>query len=71
MSDITKIRLLAMIEGELEQVRGMLSNENLWLLGSNTDEESQMHTENIANLEEYKTLLLKMKEQIEEDKFNV
>jgi hypothetical protein len=71
MSDITKIRLLAMIEGELEQVRGMTSNENLWLLGSNTEEESQMHTENISNLEEYKTLLLKMKEQIEEDKFNV
>lgn len=71
MSDITKIRLLAMVEGELEQVRGMTSNENLWLLGSNTEEESQMHSENISNLEEYKTLLLKMKEQIEEDKFNV
>lgn len=71
MTEIMKIRLLAMVDTELEQVAGMISNETLWMHGSDTQEESQMHVDNIADLEEYKALLLRMKEQVEEGKFNV
>ena len=71
MSDIMKIRLLAMIDEEMKQVVGMISNENLWMHGSANEEESQMHVDNMANLEEYKALLLRMREKVVEEEFNV
>lgn len=71
MSDIMKIRLLAMIDEELKQVTGMISNENLWMHGSDSREDQLIHMDNIADLEEYKELLLRMREQVVEEEFNV
>lgn len=71
MSEIMKIRLLAMIDEELKQVTGMISNENLWMHGSDTKEDQLIHMDNIADLEEYKELLLRMREQVVEEEFNV
>ena len=71
MTEIMKIRLLAMVDTELEQVAGMISNETLWMHGSSDMEQTQMHVENIANLEEYKSLLLRMREQVVEGELNV
>ena len=71
MSEIIKVRLLTMIVTELKQVVGMISNETLWMHGSNTKEESQMHVDNLADLEEYRELLLRMREQIVEEEFDV
>jgi hypothetical protein len=72
MSDLMKIRLSAMLDTEIEQVKGMISNEALWAHGSETEEQAQMHTENIENLEEYKQLLIEMQEQVnKEGKINV
>ena len=67
MSEIIKSRLLAMINSELEEVNKMISNEKLWLFGSTTEESSQIHSENIANLEEFKGILKTMRKQIEEE----
>lgn len=64
MSEITKIRLLAMISSELEQVNKMISNEKLWMFGSTTKEDSQMHSDNIKDLEEFKEILKIMESQI-------
>lgn len=71
MSEIMQIRLLAMIDAEMKQVVGMLCNETLWMHGSSDMEQTQVHVENIANLEEYKSLLLRMREQVVEGEFNV
>lgn len=71
MSDIMKIRLLAMIDEEMKQVVGMISNETLWMHGSDNQEESQMHVDNIADLEEYKALLLRMREKVVEEELDV
>jgi hypothetical protein len=71
MSEIMKIRLLAMIDEEMKQVVGMISNETLWMHGSDTQEESQMHVDNMTDLEEYKALLLRMREKVVEEEFEV
>lgn len=71
MSDIMKIRLLAMIDEEMKQVVGMISNETLWMHGSNTTEESQMHVDNLADLEEYRALLLRMRDKVVEEELEV
>lgn len=71
MSEITKTKLLAMIDNEMQQVVGDISNETLWANGSTTKEECQMHYDNVADLVEYQTLLLIMRKQIVEGEFNV
>lgn len=71
MTDIMKIRLLAMIDEEMKQVVGMISNETVWMHGSATEEESQMHMSNIADLEEYRDTLLRIRERTVEDDLNV
>lgn len=71
MSEIMKIRLLAMIDAELKQVTGMISNETLWMHGSDTKEEQLIHIDNITDLNEYNDLLLRMREQVVEEEFNV
>lgn len=71
MSDIMRIRLLAMIDAEMRQVVGMISNESLWAHGSRSEEDFQMHVDNMADLEEYKALLLRMREKVVEEEFDV
>lgn len=71
MSDIMKIRLLTMIDSEMREVVGAISNEMLWANGSDTEEQMQMHYDNVAELEEYKSLLLRMREQVVEEEFDV
>ena len=72
MSAIMKIRLIVMLNNEIQHVNGMISNESLWALGSSSEEDSRMHSNNMSDLEEYKSLLLKMKEKVErEEEFNV
>lgn len=41
------------ISEEIEDVKGTISNERLWVKGSETPEQIQMHEENIAELEEF------------------
>lgn len=71
MFEITKIKLLNLIISEVDQTIKEISNERLWEFGSITERESRLHTENILGLEEYKTILLKLKEKIEEGEFDV
>ncbi len=65
MSETIKIWLTEMLHREIEQVNGTISNNNLWLHSCETEEEAEMFTSNIANLEEYKAVLLQMSEQVE------
>lgn len=71
MTNLTKIRMLSMLDEELKQVKGMISNELLWAQGSVDEEQSEMHMENAADLEEYKELLLRMREKTIEGELEV
>ena len=71
MSEMVKIWLAEMIHREIEQVNGTISNNCLWLHSSESTEEAEMFTANIASLVEYKTVLLQMQKKIEEGNFNV
>ena len=66
MNEIVKNWLIELYEREIEEIKGTISNENLWMIGSKTKEEEQMHVDNMANLNEYiatlKTLLNDIKE---------
>ena len=61
MNEMVKNWLIELYENEIEETQATISNENLWMLGSATKEEEQMHIDNMANLNEYiatlKTLL--------------
>ena len=39
--------------GEIEEIEGTISNENIWMHGSSSEEEIQMHMQNIADLTAY------------------
>lgn len=71
MSEMVEIWLAEMVHREIEQVNGTISNNCLWLHSSESSEEAEMFTANIASLEEYKTVLLQMQKKIEEGNFTV
>lgn len=41
------------VEEELEDVRGTIANEKIWMLGSSDTMEEKMHEDNIDNLTAY------------------
>ena len=49
---------------EIEETEGTISNEKIWLLGSESIEEAESHNSNIVNLLEYKRALQEMLEQL-------
>ncbi len=66
MSELSKIWFLRLIEDEIKEVTGAISNESIWIHGSENEEQVQMHTENLASLEEYKNMLQGIKEKVME-----
>ena len=68
MNEIVKNWLTDLYEREIEEIKGTISNENLWMIGSKTKEEEQMHVDNMANLNEYITTLKTLLNDIKEVK---
>lgn len=68
MPDLMRTRLLAMIDAELKETEGSISNNKLWALGSQTAEEEEMFVGNIAELTELQDFLLRLREQVVEGK---
>ena len=71
MSETVKLWLLAMIEGELKNVDGDISNNRVWQKGCSDEETTFMYEQNIADLEEYKEVLSQLKEQTENGGLNI
>lgn len=46
-----------LIESEIEESEGTISNERLWQKGSDTKEQVMMHEENIIRLNDYAEFL--------------
>jgi hypothetical protein len=71
MSDLMKTRLLYMIDTELEQVRGSISNNKIWLTGCVSPAEEVMFEQNIADYEEFKEVLLNMRKKVLNDELYI
>ena len=66
MTEMIKIRMLAMIDREIEDVEDNIRNNEVWKHGSTTEEEAQMFDENITDLEVYKEMLLDLRAKVTE-----
>ncbi len=67
MTEMIKIRMLAMIDREIEDVEGNIKDNEVWKHGSSTEEEVEMFEENITDLEAYKEMLLYLRAKVTED----
>ena len=63
-AEMHKEWLRTMYDREIDEIRGTISNERLWLKGSDTYIGQIIHEENIENLESYLTKLEKLKEEV-------
>ncbi len=68
MTEMIKFWLTKLYENEIDETQATISNENLWMLGSKTKEEEQMHLDNMENLNEYIATLKTLLNDIEEEK---
>lgn len=71
MSDLVRTRLLAMINAELKETMGSISNNKIWMHGSDTQEEASMFEENLAELMELDRILMKLRELVVEDELEL
>lgn len=71
MSDLVRTRLLAMIDAELKETMGSISNNKIWMHGSDTQEEASMFEENLAELMELDRILMKLRELVVEDELEL
>lgn len=71
MSDLVRTRLLAMIDAELKETMGSISNNKIWMHGSDTQEEASMFEENLAELMELDRILMKLRELVVEDELEI
>lgn len=67
MTETIKNWLTQLYEREIKESLSSISNERIWLMGTDVWEEEKMHLDNMENLNEYivtlKTLLNDIKEE--------
>lgn len=68
MNEMVKNWLIELYEREIEEALGSISNERIWLMGTDVLEEEKMHLDNMANLNEYITTLKTLLNDINEEK---
>ena len=70
MNEMVKNWLIELYEREIKEALGSISNERIWLMGSDVWEEEKMHLDNMTNLNEYITTLKILLNDIREVKNN-
>ena len=68
MNEMVKNWLIELYEREIEEALGSISNERIWLMGTDVFEEEKMHLDNMANINEYITTLKTLLNDIKEEK---
>ena len=68
MNEMVKNWLIKLYEREIEEALGSISNERIWLMGTDVLEDEKMHLDNMANLNEYITTLKTLLNDIKEAK---
>ena len=64
MNEMIKFWLNAMYDENIEDAKCTIRNEEMWAKGSPSREEEQMHLDNIADLQEYITVLEELRENV-------
>jgi hypothetical protein len=64
MTENMKLWLKSLYQQEIEEHKVAASNERLWSLGSDTDEQAMMHMENAKEHWEFIDILNQMMEEI-------
>ena len=70
MNEMVKNWLIELYEREIKEALDSISNERIWLMGSDVWEEEKMHLDNMTNLNEYITTLKILLNDIREAKDN-
>ena len=70
MNEMVKNWLIELYEREIKEALGSISNERIWLMGSDVLEEEKMHLDNMTSLDEYITTLKILLNDIREAKDN-
>ena len=70
MNEMVKNWLIELYEREIKEALGSISNERIWLMGSDVWEEEKMHLDNMTSLNEYITTLKILLNDIREAKDN-
>lgn len=70
MNEMVKNWLIKLYEREIEEALVSISNERIWLMGTDVWEEEKMHLDNMTNLNEYITTLKILLNDIRETKDN-
>ena len=68
MNEMVKNWLIELYEREIKEALDSISNERIWLMGTDVREEEKMHLDNMANLNEYITTLKTLLNDIKEAK---
>ena len=66
MSEVVKIWLTDLFEKEIKDAEVDISNNELWVKGSNTREEEFGFLQNIEDIKEYKAVLEQMLAEVKE-----
>lgn len=64
MNEMIKFWLVDMYDENIEDAKCTIRNEEMWAKGSPSKEEEQMHLDNIADLQEYITVLEELRENV-------
>lgn len=64
MNEMIKFWLVDMYNENIEDAKCTIRNEEMWAKGSPSKEEEQMHLDNIADLQEYITVLEELRENV-------
>lgn len=63
VNEMIRSWLNAMYDENIECAKCTIRNEELWAKGSNSKEEEQMHLDNIVVIQDYITVLERLKEE--------
>lgn len=66
MSEMVKEWTIQMLDNELKEIEGSISNVELWIAGSKFEEDIAAHQQTLENMLEYKALLQNLRKKAEE-----
>ena len=68
MTETIKNWLTQLYEREIKEALSLISNERIWMMGTDVWEEEKMHLDNMENLNEYIATLRTLLNDIKEEK---
>ena len=67
MNEMMKFWLTDLYEREIEEIKGTISNNRLYILGAADEEEERTFIQNEVDMREYLDILEELKKKVEEE----